>query len=238
MLSASGAISSGSRRAAPGSCHGRLPNMRAGSPRRMSTTTRGTTSNTISFCRSYPMWIITNPPFRLAVQFAERALDIARHGLALLVRSVWAEGCDRYRRLFSTRPPTVIAQFVERVPMTKARWDPEADTATSYAWFVWALQDECNETWFMWIPPGCRTRPTKPNDAASIWREARSQTKIYRPDGFSRRTEITVGYLASAAGRRLQTSDRDRGPGRDWQSSAKSSEPTVRRHQRVPLGPR
>jgi hypothetical protein len=51
-------------------------------------------------------WIITNPPFRLAVEFAERALDIAGHGVALLVRSVWAEGSDRYYRLFSKRPPT------------------------------------------------------------------------------------------------------------------------------------
>jgi hypothetical protein len=51
-------------------------------------------------------------------------------------RSVWAEGRDRYERLFSKKPPTMIAQFVERVPMTKGRWDPEADTATSYAWFV------------------------------------------------------------------------------------------------------
>jgi hypothetical protein len=110
-------------------------------------------------------WIVTNPPFRLAVDFVERGLNIASHGVAVLVRSVWAEGCDRYHRLFSTRPPTVIAQFAERVPMTKGRWDPEADAATSYAWFVWSFRVERKETRFMWIPPGCRKRLTKADDA-------------------------------------------------------------------------
>jgi hypothetical protein len=65
-------------------------------------------------------WITTNPPFRLAVEFVERALDVASHGVAILVRSVWTKGCDRYDRLFSKRPPTVIAQFAERGPMTRA----------------------------------------------------------------------------------------------------------------------
>jgi hypothetical protein len=41
------------------------------------------------------------------------------------------EGGERYERLFAPMPPTVIAPFAERVPMTKGRWDPE--TATSYA---------------------------------------------------------------------------------------------------------
>src|SRR5215831_986364 len=37
-----------------------------------------------------------------------------------------------------------------RVPMTKGRWDPEADMATSYAWFVWSLQVERKETRSIW----------------------------------------------------------------------------------------
>jgi hypothetical protein len=49
--------------------------------------------------------------------------------------------------------------------MTRGRWEPDASTATSYAWFVWSLQDERKDTRFTWIPPGCRTRLTKPDDA-------------------------------------------------------------------------
>jgi hypothetical protein len=35
--------------------------------------------------------VITNPPFTLAIEFAERTLEVATIGVALLVRSVWAE---------------------------------------------------------------------------------------------------------------------------------------------------
>jgi hypothetical protein len=66
---------------------------------------------------SVPDWIITNPPFNLACEFALRAISIARAGVALLVRSAWSEGGDRYRDLFSKHPPALIAQFAERVPM-------------------------------------------------------------------------------------------------------------------------
>ncbi len=81
-------------------------------------------------------WVITNPPFNLALDFALRGLEFAREGVALLVRSVWLEGAERYRSLFAKHPPAVVAQFVERVPITKGRWDPDASTATAYSWFV------------------------------------------------------------------------------------------------------
>jgi hypothetical protein len=113
-------------------------------------------------------WIITNPPFNLAVEFTERALNGCSTSVALLVRSVWAEGADRYERLFRHQPPSYIAQFCERVPMVKGRWDPEASTATSYAWFVWVKEAISTKiyTKFIWIPPGARQRHTKPDDVA------------------------------------------------------------------------
>lgn len=105
-----------------------------------------------------PDWIITNPPFALAAEFATRAIAEAKHGVALLLRTVWVEGGERYERLFRDRPPTIIAQFCERVPMTKGRWDQDASTATAYAWFVWLRAAPHDTTRFMWIPPGCRRR--------------------------------------------------------------------------------
>ena len=53
----------------------------------------------------------------------------------MLVRTQWIEGVERYEKLFRDRPPAIHAPFVERVPMVKGRWDPDATTATSYAWF-------------------------------------------------------------------------------------------------------
>jgi hypothetical protein len=110
-------------------------------------------------------WIITNPPFNLAIDFAERALEEAGEGVALLLRSVWIESADRYHRLFKDRPPTHIAQFAERVAMVKGRWDPEASTATSYAWFVWRkLIVDSVGTRFQIIPPGQRVALERPDD--------------------------------------------------------------------------
>jgi hypothetical protein len=107
-------------------------------------------------------WIITNPPFKAAVEFALLGLERAEHGVALLLRTAWAEGADRHARLFGPRPPTVIAQFSERVPMVQGRWDPDAASATSYAWFVWAGRPA--ETRFVWLPPGQRALHTRPGD--------------------------------------------------------------------------
>lgn len=113
-------------------------------------------------CPFTPDWVVTNPPFNAAADFAIRGLNTARRGVALLVRSNWAEGARRYETLFRIAPPVIVAQFVERVPMVKGRWDPDASTATAYAWFVW---DRVRTgTRFMWIPPGCRQRLERPDD--------------------------------------------------------------------------
>lgn len=107
-------------------------------------------------------WIITNPPFRLAQQFAQRALELAEQGVALLVRTQWLAGRDRYESLFAFHAPTVVAQFVERVPMLRGRLDPKGSTATDYAWVVWTKPAPA-ETRLMWIPP-CRKRLERPGD--------------------------------------------------------------------------
>ena len=112
-------------------------------------------------------WVITNPPFNLALDFALRGLELAREGVALLVRSVWLEGAERYRSLFAKHPPAIVAQFVERVPMTKGRWDPEASTATGYSWFVLSkLAPAPGETRLVLIPPGQPVALTRPGDRA------------------------------------------------------------------------
>jgi hypothetical protein len=108
-------------------------------------------------------WIITNPPFNLACDFALRALDRAAEGVAMLVRTQWIESIGRYEKLFRDRPPTIYAPFVERVPMAKGRWDPDMSTATSYAWFVWR-RGEFGPARVFWIPPGCRESLTRPDD--------------------------------------------------------------------------
>lgn len=109
-------------------------------------------------------WVISNPPFHLALEFVLRGLEEASHGVAMLMRSNWTEGGERFETLFAPRPPTVIAQFVERVPMHRGEWKPNGDTMTSYSWFVWDLRDGTGRTTFLWIPPGCRFALERPDD--------------------------------------------------------------------------
>tara|TARA_R110000764_G_scaffold42824_8_gene96418 strand:+ start:223 stop:681 length:459 start_codon:yes stop_codon:yes gene_type:complete len=107
-------------------------------------------------------WIITNPPFRLAEDFINKSLEVASVGVAILARTVFLESVGRYHRMFKINPPTVFAQFSERVPMVKGRLDKKASTATGYAWFVWHLERK-NDTRVVWIPP-CRKSLEKTSD--------------------------------------------------------------------------
>lgn len=111
-------------------------------------------------------WVITNPPFRLAEDFVLRALRVARHGVAILARTVFLESVGRYNRIFVDAPPTKFAQFVERVPMIRGRLDIKATTATGYAWLVWE-KGEAETPRLMWVPP-CRRKLERAGDYPAL----------------------------------------------------------------------
>lgn len=108
-------------------------------------------------------WTITNPPFRLAEQFIERALETSEDGVAMIVRSAFLESVGRYERLFSQTPPAYVLQFTERVVMHKGRLAPEGSTATAYCWLIWLLPDVERNTRFDWLAP-CRKRLERAED--------------------------------------------------------------------------
>lgn len=111
-------------------------------------------------------WIITNPPFNLALQFALTGMQRARHGVALLVRTAWLDGGvsaqGRFRSLFSPHPPSEILQFCDRVPMVKGRLVEDVSTATAYCWVMWRHRAP-HGTQFHWIEP-CRRRLERAGD--------------------------------------------------------------------------
>lgn len=115
-------------------------------------------------------WTITNPPFRLAEQFIERAIATSRDGVAMIVRAAFLESVGRYERLFSKTPPSHVLQFTERVVMHKGRLAPEGSTATAYAWLVWMGNER--ETRLQWIPP-CRRRFERAEDYSNPTQEGR-----------------------------------------------------------------
>ena len=118
-------------------------------------------------------WVITNPPFNLALDFVWRALEVSQVGAAFFLRNSFAEGQTRYDKLFRDRPPSFEFVFAERVVLWKNHClDPDvpvwrettkADgtvvtsyekptTATTYSWFVW-IHDEAGDCRKRWIPP-------------------------------------------------------------------------------------
>ena len=111
-------------------------------------------------------WTITNPPFRLAPQFIDRALETSRQGVAMIARCAFLEGQKRYRDLFQYQPPTDIYQFVERVVMHKGKLAPGGSTATAYCWLVWLKDEHPTHPRFHWIAP-CRKRLEREDDYTS-----------------------------------------------------------------------
>jgi hypothetical protein len=108
-------------------------------------------------------WLITNPPFSdKSLKFALKAIELARVGVAVFVRLQWLETIDRYELLFRDHPPTLVAIFVERVPLHKDNWKPDERTATAYCWVVWVKGEQPRP--LFWIPP-CRKLLTHPGDA-------------------------------------------------------------------------
>lgn len=122
-------------------------------------------------------WVVTNPPFKLGTEFVRTAWPRARRGVAMLLRLAFLEGGARHTMFTCDCPLSLVAPFAERVPMVKGRWDPEASSATAYAWFIWIKQPVINEAgerglaasklWPMlrWIPPGTKERLSRPDDA-------------------------------------------------------------------------
>ena len=126
-------------------------------------------------------WTITNPPFQLAEQFIARARVTSREGVAVLVRTAFLEGQDRYESLYSKTPPTLVLQFAERVAMHKGHLPnpniavpvknvktglvvmKKPTTATAYAWLVWLQRSNQVRSNIDWIAP-CRAALERPGD--------------------------------------------------------------------------
>jgi hypothetical protein len=123
-------------------------------------------------------WIITNPPFKdKAEQFALKAIELAKFGVAIFARLQWLETIGRYERLFRDNPPAQLAFFAERVNLCMGRWEPNGGTATAYMWIVWVKGRDPLPPF--WIPPGCKESLTRVDDAERF--TAHPVTKIDHP---------------------------------------------------------
>lgn len=116
-----------------------------------------------------PEWVFINPPFEQAVNFVHRAFEIATEGVAMFCRLGWLSSQNRYDRIFGSMGPAYVCPFSERVALIEGAWDPEASSATDYAWYIWIKGHWPEETVrylpTLWhLPPGMEERYTRFSD--------------------------------------------------------------------------
>jgi hypothetical protein len=96
--------------------------------------------------------VVTNPPYKLAMKFAEKAINEVPY-LALLLRSNFLESTARLP-FFRKHPPARIWISSRRLPMMHRHgWTgPRAPSNTCFAWFIWDARSErkCTVDWFDW----------------------------------------------------------------------------------------
>lgn len=86
--------------------------------------------------------IITNPPYKYAMEFVEKSLDLVNDGfhVFMLLKLTFLESKKR-KQLFSKNPPKHIYVFTERLLCAKnGDFQKTADnggSAVCYAWFEW-----------------------------------------------------------------------------------------------------
>jgi len=110
----------------------------------------------INYLKAPPMGdaraIVTNPPFKLALRFAEKALNEVQY-LALLLRTNFLESTERLK-FFRKNPPARIWISSRRLPMMhRYGWQgPRAPSNTCHAWFVWEERSTQKSVihWFDW----------------------------------------------------------------------------------------
>ena len=96
--------------------------------------------------------IITNPPFKLAEEFAYKAVVLASRKIALLARLGLLEGQQR-RKMFLSTPLARVWVFSKRLPMMH-RHDfvgEKSSSAIAFAWFVWDHAHSGSPT-LGWLP--------------------------------------------------------------------------------------
>ena len=83
--------------------------------------------------------IITNPPYKYALEFCEKALEYVNPGrkVAMFLKLQFLEGKAR-REFFKRNPPkTVYVSSSRLICAPNGRFDSKVSSAVAYAWFVW-----------------------------------------------------------------------------------------------------
>ena len=96
--------------------------------------------------------IITNPPYKHALEFVEQAKILANKKIMFLMKTVFLESLSRYEMFMDKEfPLRTVYQFCRRVPIYKSGEEMSNSGLIAYAWFVWDKEYEGKPT-IEWIP--------------------------------------------------------------------------------------
>jgi hypothetical protein len=96
--------------------------------------------------------VITNPPYKFALEFVQRALDSIKPGrkVAMFLKLQFLEGKSR-KKFFQITPPRRVYVSSSRLKCAKnGEFESIASSAVAYAWFVWE-KGYTGETVVKWI---------------------------------------------------------------------------------------
>jgi hypothetical protein len=102
---------------------------------------RGYGDGTIDFLHTH--WktadnIVTNPPYKLALDFLLHSKKHARKKIAMFLKTVWLESESRYEMFQDTEfPLKTVYQFSKRVTLYKGGVKMKNSGMIAYAWYVW-----------------------------------------------------------------------------------------------------
>jgi hypothetical protein len=83
--------------------------------------------------------IITNPPYKYAQQFVEKAIEtvVDKKLVCMFLKLTFLEGQKR-KKMFEKYPPKLIYVFSSRVKCAlNGRFEGVGSSAVAYAWFIW-----------------------------------------------------------------------------------------------------
>lgn len=82
--------------------------------------------------------IITNPPYKTALDFVLKAKQQSKNKIAMFLKTVWLESESRYNMFQDTKfPLKVMYQFSKRVTLYKDGIKMKNSGMIAYAWYVW-----------------------------------------------------------------------------------------------------
>ena len=99
---------------------------------------RGYGKSRIDFLMEYEKRdnIITNPPYKNALEFAKHSVWIAEKKVALLLKITFLEGLER-REFFEEKPPVRVWVMSKRFTLWRGDEKRNGSGITPYAWYVW-----------------------------------------------------------------------------------------------------